>query len=68
MPFELIVRLGQDLPDLGVLPRLRYAQSFAANLVGALTHGTDALGVIPTGPDVDLWDSQVAVNVSSYAP
>jgi hypothetical protein len=42
-PFAPIVRLGQDLPDLGVLPRLRYVQSFAANPVGALTHGTESL-------------------------
>jgi carbohydrate-selective porin OprB len=53
-PFAPIVRLGQDLPDLGVLPRLRYVQSFAANPVGALTHGTDALGVILFGADMDL--------------
>ncbi len=53
-PFEPIVRLGQDLLDLGVLPRLRYVQSFAANPVGGITQGTDTSGVVIFGADVDL--------------
>jgi len=53
-PFESIVRLGQDLLNLGVLPRLRYVQSFAANPVGGLTQGTDTSGVVLFGADVDL--------------
>ena len=35
--FEPIVRLGRDLLDFGVLPRLRYVQSFAANPIGGIT-------------------------------
>jgi len=53
-PFEPIVRLGRDLLNLGVLPRLRYVQSFAANPVGSLTQGTDTSGVVLFGADVDL--------------
>jgi len=53
-PFEPIVRLGQDLLDLGVLPRLRYVQSFAANPVGGITQGTDTSGVVIFGADVNL--------------
>ncbi len=53
-PFEPIVRLGQDLLDLGVLPRMRYVQSFAANPVGGITQGTDTSGVVLFGADVDL--------------
>jgi hypothetical protein len=53
-PFEPILRLGQDLLDLGVLPRLRYVQSFAANPVGGLTQGTDTSGVVLFGADMDL--------------
>ncbi len=52
--FEPAVRLGQDLLGLGVLPRLRYVQSFAANPVGGLTQGTDTSGVVIFGADVDL--------------
>ena len=52
--FEPIVRLGQDLLGFGILPRLRYVQSFAANPVGGITQGTDTSGVVLFGADVDL--------------
>lgn len=53
-PFEPVVRVGQELLDLGILPRARYVQSFAANPVGGLTQGTDTSGVAIFGADVDL--------------
>ena len=53
-PFEPIVRIGQDLLGLGILPRLRYVQSFAANPVGGITQGTDTSGVVLFSADVDL--------------
>lgn len=49
-----VVRLGQDLYDLGILPRLRTVDSFAANPVGGLAQGTDASGVVIFGADADL--------------
>ena len=52
--FEPIVRLGRDLLDFGVLPRVRYVQSFAANPIGGITQGTDTSGVVIFGADVDL--------------
>ncbi len=52
--FEPLVRLGQDLYAAGVLPRLRYVQSFAANPVGGLTQGTDTSGVLIAGADFNL--------------
>ena len=51
---EPIVHLGQDLYAAGILPRLRYVQSFAANPVGGLTQGTDTSGVVIFGADVNL--------------
>jgi porin len=53
-----VVRLGQDLYSAGILPRLRYVDSFAANPVGGLTQGTDTSGVVIFGADADL--SQIA--------
>lgn len=53
-PFEPIVRLGRRLYDAGILPRLRYVQSFAANPVGGLTQGTDTSGVVIFGADLDM--------------
>lgn len=52
--FEPIIRLGQNLLGLGVLPRLRYVQSVAANPVGGITQGTDTSGVVIFGADMDL--------------
>ena len=52
--FEPLVRLGQDLVAAGVLPRLRYVQSFAANPIGGLTQGTDTSGVVIAGADFNL--------------
>lgn len=52
--FAPAVRLGQELVEFGVTPRLRYVQSFAANPVGGLTQGTDTSGVVLFGSDVDL--------------
>ena len=51
---EPAVRVGQALLDAGILPRLRYVQSFAANPIGGLTQGTDTSGVVIFGGDVDL--------------
>ncbi len=51
--FEPAGRLGQDLLGLGLLPRLRYVQSFAANPVGGITQGTDTSGVVIFGADMD---------------
>lgn len=51
---EPAVRLGQDLYAAGILPRLRYVQSFAANPVGGLSQGTDTSGVVIFGTDLDL--------------
>ena len=51
---EPVVRLGQALYDAGVLPRLRYVQSFAANPVGGLAQGTDTSGVVIFGADLDM--------------
>lgn len=51
---EPVVRLGQDLYGAGVLPRLRYVQSFAANPVGGLSQGTDTSGVVIFGADMDM--------------
>lgn len=51
---EPAVRLGQELLGAGVLPRLRYVQSFAANPYGGLTRGTDTSGVVIFGSDFDL--------------
>lgn len=53
-PFEPIVRLGQSLNDAGILPRLRYVQSFAANPTGGLSQGTDTSGVVIFGADLDM--------------
>jgi len=53
-PVEPVVRLGQGLFDAGVLPRLRYVQSFAANPIGGLTQGTDTSGVVIFGADANL--------------
>ena len=52
-PLEPVVRLGQTLYDAGILPRLRYVQSFAANPVGGLSQGTDTSGVVIFGADLD---------------
>ena len=51
---EPVVRLGQAMLAAGVLPRLRYVQSFAANPIGGLTQGTDTSGVVIFGSDFDL--------------
>ncbi|MDT7950527.1 MAG: carbohydrate porin [Acetobacteraceae bacterium] len=51
---EPIVRLGQSLYQAGILPRLRYVQSFAANPTGGLAQGTDTSGVVIFGADADL--------------
>lgn len=51
---EPVVRLGQELYGAGVLPRLRYVQSFAANPVGGLSQGTDTSGVAIFGADLDM--------------
>ena len=53
-PLEPVVRLGQDLLDAGILPRLRTIDSFAANPYGGLTQGTDASGVTIFGADFDM--------------
>ena len=53
-PFEPVVRLGQTLLDAGILPRLRYVQSFAANPSGGLTQGVDTSGVVIFGADLDM--------------
>ena len=52
--FEPAVRLGQDLYGAGILPRMRYVQSFAANPIGGLSQGTDTSGVVIFGADLDL--------------
>ena len=52
--FEPAVRLGQDLCGAGILPRMRYVQSFAANPIGGLSQGTDTSGVVIFGADLDL--------------
>ncbi len=49
-----VVRVGQELLAAGVLPRLRYVQSFAANPVGGITQGTDTSGVVIFGADFDM--------------
>ncbi len=48
------VRLGRDLLDAGILPRLRYIDAFAANPVGGLKQGADNSGVVIFGADMDL--------------
>ena len=50
---EPVVRLGQTLYGAGILPRLRYVQSFAANPTGGLSQGTDTSGVVLFGADFD---------------
>ncbi|GAC1485754.1 MAG: carbohydrate porin [Acetobacteraceae bacterium] len=49
-----VVRLGHSLLESGILPRVRYVQSFAANPVGGLTQGTDTSGVVIFGADAEL--------------
>jgi porin len=51
---EPAVRVGQDLLDAGILPRLRTVDSFAANPYGGLSQGTDASGVVIFGADFDM--------------
>ena len=53
-PLEPAVRVGQQLYDAGILPRLRLVQSFAANPTGGLSEGTDTSGVVLFGADLDL--------------
>jgi len=51
---EPVVRVGQALLEAGVLPRIRYVQSFAANPTGGLTQGTDTSGVVIFGADLNM--------------
>ena len=53
-PLEPLVRFGQSLYDAGILPRVRYVQSFAANPVGGLRQGDDTSGVVIFGADLDM--------------
>ena len=48
------VRLGHDLLDVGILPRLRYIDAFAANPTGGIKEGADNSGVVIFGADFDL--------------
>lgn len=49
-----VVRLGQDLLAAGILPRLRYVNSFAANTSGGLAQGAEDSGAVIFGADFDL--------------
>ncbi len=53
-PLEPIVRLGQSLNAAGILPRVRYVQSFAGNPSGGLAQGTDTSGVVIFGADLNM--------------
>lgn len=49
-----VVRLGQKLLDSGILPRLRYVNSFAANPIGGLGQGAEDSGAVIFGADFDM--------------
>lgn len=51
---EPVVRVGQQLYDAGILPRVRYVQSFAGNPTGGLSQGVDTSGVVLFGADLDM--------------
>ncbi len=53
-PLDPAVRLGQDLLNAGILPRLRTIDSFAANPYGGLKQGVDASGVLIFGANFDM--------------